>query len=80
MMKLLRLLIATELLVGKGFYLCSYTDVYPSGDGEAFPIVDTECLVTNRYHVPKIVVFQLALEKSSYLLGSLWRSLVWGLL
>ncbi len=33
--------------VGGQALILSYTDVHPSGDGEAFPIVGTKCRATN---------------------------------
>ena len=55
--------------------LLSYTDVYPSGDGKAFPTVDTKCLATNL--CTKIVSCGEPWKKSSCLSESPLHSLVW---
>ncbi len=59
---------------GQGF-LFSYTDVYPSSDGEAFPTVGTRCLATNLCY--KDSFLESALRESSYLSESLLHSSVW---
>ncbi len=61
--------------VGGQGLLLSYTDVHPSGDGEAFPTVGTNALRPT--YVNKDSFLQSALRESSYLSESPLHSLVW---